>query len=234
MEDKLFTMREFSITAFSAPWNCFISCSLLLIAQILLVTPGICQGSEIIVRLSGGIDYPGDLSILSKTIEIRKICFLGVDAKGKIDKAFLRLISSKGTPKGDYEVSPPFPDENWPVKSFIKNGALRLKIVNGPGMETLNPSNKSGVAIHGRDFYPILDGIVKKKTMIMFHNDLLFERLQNHWGPLRISNWDMGRLADSWAKMNQPPKQWQVKVIDVQPEEIKSFCKPPVTKRTLD
>ena len=101
-------------------------------------------------------------------------------------------------------------------------------------MGILNPSNKSGVAIHGRDFYPLLDGIVKKKTMIIFYNDLLFERLQAHWGPLRISNWDMGRLADSWVKMNQPPKQWQVKITDVQPEEIKSFCKPPVTKRTLD
>jgi len=234
MEDKPFTIKEFLIIAFTAPWTCRISCSLLLIAQILLVIPSICQGSEIIVRLSGEIDYPGDLSILSNTIEIRKICFLGVDAKGKIDKAFLRLISSKGTPKGNYEVSPPFPDEHWPVKSFVKNGALRLKIVNGPGMGILNPSNKSGVAIHGRDFYPLLDGIVKKKTMIVFYNDLLFERLQAHWGPLRISNWDMGRLADSWVKMNQPPKQWQVKITDVQPEEIKSFCKPPVTKRTLD
>ena len=234
MEDKPFKINKFSIIACTAPCTYRISCSLLLIAQILLVIPGICQGSEIIVRLSGEIDYPGDLSILSNTIEIRKICFLGVDAKGKIDKAFLRLISSKGTPKGNYEVSPPFPDEHWPVKSFVKNGALRLKIVNGPGMGILNPSNKSGVAIHGRDFYPLLDGIVKKKTMIIFYNDLLFERLQAHWGPLRISNWDMGRLADSWVKMNQPPKQWQVKITDVQPEEIKSFCKPPVTKRTLD
>ena len=234
MEDKPLTIKEFSIIAFIPPWTGRISSLLLLIAQILLIIPNICQGSEIIVRLSGETDYPGDLSILSKTIEIKKICFLGVGAKGKIDKAFLRLISSKGTPKGDYEVSPPFPDEHWPVKSFVKNGALRLKIVNGPGMGILNPSNKSGVAIHGRDFYPLLDGIVKKKTMIIFYNDLLFERLQAHWGPLRISNWDMGRLADSWVKMNQPPKQWQVKVTDVQPEEIKSFCKPPVTKRTLD
>ena len=149
-------------------------------------------------------------------------------------KAFLRLISSKGTPKGNYEVSPPFPDEHWPVKSFVKNGALRLKIVNGPGLGILNPSNKSAVAIHGRDFYPILDEIVKKKTMIIFYNDLLFERLQNHWGPLRISNWDMGRLADSWVKMNQSPVHWQVKVIDAKPEEIESFCKPPTTKRTPD
>ena len=127
MPDKTFSIEELSTITFNAPWTCRISCSLLLIAQILLAIPGICQGSEVIVRLSGEIDYPGDLSILSNTIEIRKICFLGVDAKGKIDKAFLRLISSKGTPKGDYEVSPPFSDEHWPVKSFVKNGAFQDK-----------------------------------------------------------------------------------------------------------
>lgn len=234
MPDKTFSIEELSTITFNAPWTCRISCSLLLVAQILLIMPSICQGSEIIVRLSGELDHPGDLSIMSKTIELKKICFLGVDAKGKIDKDFLRLISHSGTPKGDYEVAPPFPDEQWPTKSFKKNGALRLKIVTGPGLKVLNPSNKSGIAIHGRDFYPLLDEIVKKKTMITFYNDLLFERLKNHWGPLRISNWDMGRLADSWVKMNQPPKQWQVKVTDVQPEEIKSFCKPPATKRTLN
>ena len=234
MTDKSFSIEELSTTAFTIPWTRRISCSLLMIAQIFLIMPSISQGSKIIVRLSGEMDHPGDLSILSKTIELKKICFLGVDAKGKIDGNFLRLISRNGTPTGDYKISPPFPDEHWPVKSFIKNGALRLKIVNGPGLKILNSSKKNGIAIHGRDFYPLLDGIVKKKTMINFYNDLLFERLQNHWGPLRISNWDMGRLADSWVKMNQPPKKWQVKVADVQPEEIKSFCKPPVTKRTSD
>ena len=234
MMDKSFTAKEFLTIAFTAPWICRILYSFLFIAQILLITPDICRGSEIIVRLSGNSDYPGDLSVLSKAIEIRKICFLGVDAKGKVDKDFLRLISKNGTPKGDYEVAPPFPDEQWPAKGFKKNGALRLKIVSGPGLEILNLSNRSGVAIHGRDFYPLLDGIVKKKTMINFYNDLLFERLQSHWGPLRISNWDMGRLADSWVKMNQSPVNWQATVIEAKPEEIEGFCKPPITKRTPD
>ena len=97
-------------------------------------------------------------------------------------------------------------------------------IITGPGLKVLNSSNKSGIAIHGRDFYPLLDGIVKKKIMINFYNDLLFERLHSYWGPLRISNWDMGRLADSWVKMNQFAKQWKVKVIGAKPQEIEGFC----------
>ena len=70
--------------------------------------------------------------------------------------------------------------------------------------------------------------------MINFYNDLLFERLQNHWGPLRISNWDMGRLADSWIKMNRVAVKWEVRVVKTMPQKIKSFCKPPITKRTPD
>ena len=226
--------HDFSILLLLVAWVWRILCMLLLIINIILLVPDIGRGAEITVRLSGQTDYPGDLSVLSNTIKLKKICLLGVDAKGKIDKGFLRLISSKGPPRGNYEVASPFPDEQWPVDSFTKNGALRLKIVAGSGLDVLNSSNKSGIAIHGRDFYPLLDRLVKKKMMITFYNDLLFERLQNHWGPLRISNWDMGRLADSWVKMNQSPVNWQVKVIKAKPEEIESFCKPPITKRTPD
>ena len=235
MTDNSISIQDYYSTAvFPASWIFCISCLLLFVAQILLIAPSLCQGAEIIVRLTGKTDYPGDLSVLSNTIKLKKICLLGVDAKGKIDKGFLRLISSKGPPRGSYEVASPFPDEQWPVDSFTKNGALRLKIVAGSGLDVLNSSNKSGIAIHGRDFYPLLDGIVKKKTMINFYNDLLFERLQNFWGPLRISNWDMGRLADSWIKMNQSTKHWKVKVIGAKAQEIESFCKPPITKRTPD
>ena len=199
-----------------------------------MITTGVCQGSQIIVRLSGGIDYPGDLSIISKTIQLRKICFLGVDSKGKIDKLFLELMSKKGVPKGIYEVTPPFPSEKWPAKNFKKNGALRLKIISGKGLKVLGSLNKNGIAIHGRDFFPLIDGIFKKKTMLNFYNDLLFEKLQNHWGTLRITNWDMGRLADSWEKMNQSYEKWQVKVVKAKTEEIEGYCKPSITKRTLD
>jgi hypothetical protein len=204
------------------------------IIQIVFITPALCQDSKIIVRLSGDINYPGDLSVLNETIKLKKVCFLGVDAKGKIDKEFLKLISDKGIPEGNYKVVPAFPSEKWPVDRFVKNGALRLKIIAGSGLRILSSSEKKGIAIHGRDFYPILDGILKNKTMINFYNDQLFEELKNIWGPLRISNWDMGRLSDSWIKMNRVATNWKVQVIKVIPQEIKSFCKPPVTKRTLD
>tara|TARA_B100000686_G_scaffold266478_1_gene281322 strand:- start:1666 stop:2280 length:615 start_codon:yes stop_codon:yes gene_type:complete len=202
--------------------------------QIVFITPALCQDSKIIIRLSGDINYPGDLSVLNKTIKLKKVCFLGIDAKGKIDKEFLKLISIKGIPEGNYKVTPPSPDEKWPVDRFVKNGALRLKIISGTGLGILNASDKKGIVIHGRDFYPILDKILKNKTMINFYNDQLFEGLKNNWGPLRISNWDMGRLADSWIKMNRATINWDVRVVKVIPREIKSFCKPPVTKRTPD
>ena len=226
------SVQDYSTIIFPASWIVHAFYLLLFIFQILLITPSLCQGAEIIVRLTGQTDYPGDLSVLSNTIKLKKICFLGIDAKGKVDKGFLKLISSKGTPRGNYEVSPPLSGEQWPVQSFTKNGALRLKIITGPGLDVLKISNKKGVAIHGRDFYPLLDRIVKKKTMINFYNDLLFERLQSFWGPLRISNWDMGRLADSWVKMNRFTTQWEAKVINGKAQEIERFCKPPTTKRT--
>jgi len=214
--------------------TCSISRLLVFIIQIVFIVPSLCEASEIIVRLSGDINYPGDLAVLDKTIKLKKVCFLGVDAKGKVDKGFLKLISIKGIPEGSYKVVPPFSNEKWPVDRFVKNGALRLKIITGSGLSILNSSDKKGIVIHGRDFYPILDGILKNKTMINFYNDQLFEELKKNWGPLRISNWDMGRLADSWIKMNRVATEWKVQVVKVIPQEIKSFCKPPITQRTLD
>ena len=230
-----FTSSNFYATRiFSILWTYFVSSLLVFIIQICFTNPALGQDSRIIVRLSGDINYPGDLSVLNETIKLKKVCLLGVDAKGKIDKGFLKLISTKGIPEGSYKVVPPFPSEKWPVDRFIKNGALRLKIIAGSGLSVLNSSDKKGIVIHGSDFYPILDGIVKNKTMINFYNDQLFEELKKIWGPLRISNWDMGRLADSWIKMNRVATKWKVQVVKVIPQEIKSFCKPPVTKRTLD
>ena len=75
--------------------------------------------------------------------------------------------------------------------------------------------------------------IEMERIYLNFYNDQLFEELKTIWGPLRISNWDMGRLADSWIKMNRVAINWKVQVVKVTPHEIKSFCKPPVTKRTL-
>ena len=229
------TLNQFySKSIFLSLWVYFSSGLLVLIIQIVFITPALSQDSAIIVRLSGDINYPGDLSVLSNTIELKKVCFLGINAKGKIDKDFLRLISSQGIPEGNYKVISPLPIEKWPVNRFVKNGALRLKIIDGPGLSILKSFDKQGIVIHGRDFYPILDGILKNKTMINFYNDQLFEGLKKIWGPLRISNWDMGRLADSWIKMNRVAVKWKVRVVKTMPQEIKSFCKPPITKRTPD
>ena len=234
MRHNFFPTQGFKAKRFSTFWIIRFLCPLFFIAPIVLVKPSICLGSEIIVRLSGKIDYPGDFSLLSETIQLKKICFLGINAKGRIDKQFLDFISSQGPPEGDYQVAPPFPVEQWPVKSFNKGGALRLKIITGPGLEILKLSKKNGIAVHGRDFYPLLEDIINKTAMINFHNDSLFERLEKHWGLLRISNWDMGRLADTWVKMNRPPAHWKAKVIRVSPQEIKKLCQPPETTRTLD
>ena len=228
------TSSHFSVMQIFSTLRAYLFLKLLVvIIQIVLIAPALCQASEIIIRLSGDINYPGDLSVLDKTIKLRKVCFLGVDVKGKIDKDFLKLISIKGIPEGSYKVVPPVPAEKWPVDRFVKNGALRLKIIAGSGLSILSSSDKKGIVIHGRDFYPILDGILKNKTMISFYNDQLFEGLKKNWGLLRISNWDMGRLADSWIKMNRVAIEWTVQVLKVVPQEIKSFCKPPITKRTL-
>ena len=231
---NLFSTYYFFRLAIPRLWIRFIIIFFILIIEITLIAPKLCQGSEIIIRLSGDINYPGDFSVLSKNIQLKKVCFLGIGSKGKIDSDFLRLISNKGVPKGTYKVVPPLLKEKWPADGFKKNGALRLSIISGSGMAILNLADKRGLAIHARDFYPLLDGIVNKKTMISFYNDQLFEGLKKFWGPLRISNWDMGRLADSWVKMNRVAQKWKARVIEINPHEIKRFCKPPITKRTPD
>ena len=70
--------------------------------------------------------------------------------------------------------------------------------------------------------------------MIALYNDQLFERLSSHWGPLRITNWDMGRLYDYWERYTKSQDQWVGKVLAVDPEVVKKQCKPPVVKRKLD
>ena len=75
-----YTTRIFSIL-----WTYFVLSLLVFVTQIVFITPTLGQGSKIVVRLSGDINYPGDLSVLNDTIKLKKVCFLGVDAKGKID-----------------------------------------------------------------------------------------------------------------------------------------------------
>ncbi len=198
------------------------------------MNPVACMGVEIVVRLTGKTDFPGDLSLKTKSIQLERVCFLGVGAKGKLDANFLSSIENEGVPEGDYQVAAPLAEEQWPVYSFRNGGALRLKMISGSGLEMLRGLELKGIAIHGRDFFPLLERVVKSQQMISFHNNLLFGRLQKYWGPLRISNWDMGRLGDFWARISNPTSEWRVKAIRAQPEDIEKFCKPPVTKRKPD
>jgi len=90
------------------------------------------------------------------------------------------------------------------------------------------------VAVHGRDFYPIVMPMAKKKELVDFYNDLLFERLTRYWGALRITNWDMDRLHDFWSRNTASPDEWQVQVRSIATEKIRKLCKPPVVKRKPD
>ncbi len=193
----------------------------------------VCFGSEILVRLSGDIEYPGMMSLRHEEFEIELICFLGDKVPGKVDMRFLRLLSEKAVPEGNYQVSAALPEEKWPTLSFRKNGALRLKPVSQKTAAQLAVMGLHGVAIHGRDFYPLLDTFSKRK-MIDYYNDRLFDALRTHWGPLRISNWDMGRLHDFWKRFTESPKQWKARLVAADKEDIRKKCKPPVTKRKPD
>ena len=191
-------------------------------------------GTEILVRLTGSEDFPGEMSLHIGNKNIKHLCFLGKQGKGLVDKKFLKVLSESGIPAGEYRVASPFADEEWPRSSFSANGVLRLKAVSEPAVSLLEGAEKTGFAIHGRDFYPLLEGKVEKKKMIDFFNRVLFEHLQKHWGPLGISNWDMGRLHDFWKRNTKTPKQWKAKVTAANTQEVRKTCKPPDPKRKLD
>ena len=70
--------------------------------------------------------------------------------------------------------------------------------------------------------------------MIDFFNHVLFERMQKHWGPLGISNWDMGRLHDFWKRNTKTPKQWKTTVIKANTQKIRDICKSPDPQRKLE
>lgn len=192
------------------------------------------KDAEIFVRLSGNEDLPGELSLRTGEKAIEHLCFLGKQGKGLVDKKFLQVLANVGIPVGEYVVFTPLEDEEWPKRSFSANGALRLKAVSKSAVANLQGANKIGVAIHGRDFYPLLENKVEKKMMIGFFNNVLFEKLEKHWGPLGISNWDMGRLHDFWKRNTKTPGQWKATVTTANPEEIRKICKPPDAKRKLD
>jgi len=191
-------------------------------------------GSDIVLRLSGDREYPGTLVLKHQSNIIEHLCFLGVSAKGNLDRRFLKFLSQNGIPEGDYKISSPIPEERWPNRFFKKSGALRLKTASPEANKKIGTLGLNGVAVHGRDFYPILQNRVQDKKMVALYNDQLFERLSSHWGPLRITNWDMGRLYDYWERYTKSQDQWVGKVLAVDPEVVKKQCKPPVVKRKLD
>ena len=136
--------------------------------------PGPAMGSEIILDLSGKIDFPGRMSLSSGGKSIRNLCFLGMDAKGSIERKFLNDLAESGIPEGDYIVSDTLPDEKWPTQSFIANDALRLRPVSEGAKNKLAALGKRGVAVHGRDFYPLSSKMTDKKKMVSFYSDRLF------------------------------------------------------------
>ena len=84
----------------------------LTVLSIASMNPVACLGGEIVVRLTGKTDFPGDLSLKIKSIQLERLCFLGVGAKGKLDEKFLGSIENEGVPVGDYQVAAPLAEEH--------------------------------------------------------------------------------------------------------------------------
>ena len=202
------------------------------ICLMLCATPA--WSSEMILQLSGDVEYPGVLSLKKGKNEIQRLCFVGVQGKGQVDRRFVRKLAQMEIPSGDYRVTGPLPQENWPAGTFLKNGALRLQPVSQAAQDRIQDMGRKGVAIYGRDFYPIVMPMAKKKKLVDFYNNLLFERLTRYWGALRITNWDMDRLYDYWSRNTISPDEWQVQVRSTAWEAIRKLCKPPVVKRKPD
>ncbi|MBI4384579.1 MAG: hypothetical protein HY579_11160 [Nitrospinae bacterium] len=221
---------ELSISRRTRPTRLFRTISF---ALFLALTAGEAAGAEIVLQLSGNAEFPGWMALRAEAEAIDRICFLGKNARGNIDGNFLDALSRSGIPEGEYAISGPLEDERWPSRTFQKNGVLRLKAASGETIAHLDRMRVLGLAIHGRDFYPLLENRVKDPKMIAFYNDDLFERLRTHWGPLRISNWDMGRLFDFWARFSGP-SQWKVRVQSGSAEETVKKCKPATAQRPAD
>ena len=192
------------------------------------------SADEIYIRLSGDHEYPGFMSLITDSFGIKKLCFLGAGAKGNLDTKFLTNLSRKGIPEGKYALARPLPEDQWPSSKFIKNGALRFKPVVSSALTKIANLGKQGLAVHGRDFYPLIQNHIAKKQMISYYNETLFARLQTHWGTLRISNWDMGRLYDFWKAHGEPEPSWSITVQEIDSQEAQKRCKPPVIKRKAD
>ena len=201
------------------------------IALMMMARPVIA--SEILLRLSGQVDFPGTLSLEGDGHRIDHLCFLGEDAKGNVDILFLKQLSEAGVPEGQYQIAQAPREEQWPVLEFSRNGALRFVAQSQAPKKILQSDNKLGQVVHGRDFYPLAESMTANPKMIRFFSDQLFEKLSLRWGALRISNWDMDRLHDFYKRHITDPNQWQVKVISGDPAKIKKTCEPLKVKRKV-
>ena len=54
----------------------------------------------------------------SYSFGIKQLCFLGIAAKGNLDLKFLKELSEKGIPEGNYSLGSPLPQEQWPSAKF--------------------------------------------------------------------------------------------------------------------
>ena len=82
------------------------------------------QGSEMVLQLSGDVEHPGVLSLKKGQNANKRLCLIGVQGKGQIDREFIRRVSKTEIPSGDYRVTGPLTKENWPAGVFLKNGAV--------------------------------------------------------------------------------------------------------------
>ena len=196
--------------------------------------PSPVHGSEIVLRLSGAIDYPGVLSLRGESHTIDHLCFLGEDAKGNVDVGFLGYLSAAGIPEGEYEITKAHPEEQWPDPTFSRNGALRFEPVSGAARGALATAGKFGLVVHGRDFFPLAVRMTSNPKMVRFFSDQLFAQLSSSWGAFRISNWDMGRLHDFYTRNIVKPETWKMTVEAADPAKIKKTCEPLKVKRKPD
>ena len=75
-------------------------------------------------------------------------------------------------------------------------------------------------------FRSLASKMTQNSKMVRFISDRLFEELVDGWGALRISNWDMGRLYDYYARFVEKPTEWKIRVVISNLKEIQSTCEP--------
>lgn len=178
---------------------------------------------EIEILLARELDHPGFIRLRADGKTLDALCILGVAAKGNLNREFLHTLAGADFSQEPLVPAPPLPEERWPVTDFIQDGALRLRPATGARFL----QHRHGLVIHGRDFFPLLMPVLQDKKMIRFYDRQLFQRLGRYWGPLRVSNWDMGRLLDFWKRHTRNPNQWRARLAAVDPAAIHKRCRPP-------